>query len=745
MKLLYAFFDFSDIRGMREIELNFSMTERFSIEKMQAGSKKKYEYVLSCSEMPIDERLPNGFWDDPIYNVTAIIGDNGAGKSTLFHNMISALTRGLKPEIPFLLVLEKSYLDGKQIHEKIVYCGKGKSGDGISFSVADDRDYSFTIYEYPVELKRTKTILIDNTLSASSMELYSQYSRVQNEIVSSNDNRTLFDEAQFQFYNKSLFASICKSNAINAVGRVSQSSNARECLGNYFQYETFQELRVLFDRSHWKILEELVDRGIPVPNPKNVTVIVEGSNSLLRDYFQEITINWAIVKRGKADFTNRIYVCIILSILDQMLRNWNKRANKREHPSLVFEIEELIGDRKEDGFQLKDIIRILELWRDWYERGFFKRECRTIIREYLEMVLFLEKDQNSLHLLDNMIQLSTDNKGVDWKKNMLFSYDEGTIYEISIDKTIIDADKRVCLMDFLMKYQNISGRINFLSFSAGLSSGEKNILRMLTQLRYVLLGPEIDNREDYTLDDKENEDKTNTLLNVFENKAVETCDTLFLFLDEADLTYHPEWQRLFVCILTNYLPLLFNKQNNGGKLNESCKDIQVILATHSPLLLSNIPVQSCIFLKSEKLHRKNNLKEDFRVTRVVDSPIEQTFGANIHELLNNAFFLTRTMGEYAYYQIMNVYNDLKQFEENRDSAELKEKCQPYKRMIDLIGDPIIHIKLINLYNRCFPPENTIEKAITDISQVKLLSKRMSAQEKESMIAALKNAIDELQY
>ena len=183
MRLLYAFFDFSDIhdmrnrrklhelhgsRGMREIELNFSTTECFSITKAlnEAG---KYTYTLSCSIKPISEQLPAAFWGDQIYNVTAIVGNNAAGNSTLIHSLICSLVSGLKPEIPYLLVLEKTLLGNNSTREKIVYCGKGLLEDRVSFIISDNsRDLSFSCYEYPFELRRTKTVLIDNTLSTSA-------------------------------------------------------------------------------------------------------------------------------------------------------------------------------------------------------------------------------------------------------------------------------------------------------------------------------------------------------------------------------------------------------------------------------------------------------------------------------------------------------------------------------------------------------------------------------------------------
>ena len=754
MRLLYAFFDFSDIhdmrnrrklhelhgsRGMREIELNFSTTECFSVTK-DLNEEGKYTYTLSCSIKPISEQLPTAFWCDQIYNVTAIVGNNAAGKSTLIHSLICSLVSGLKPEIPYLLVLEKTLLGNNSTREKIVYCGKGLLEDRVSFIISDNsRDLFFSGYEYPFELRRTKTVLIDNTLSTSSMEIYYQYSRVRNSVQASNNGISPYDEAQFQFYNRSLFASICHSNAISASGRNTSSVDVAGTIGVHFRYETYQELRVLFDRSHHEILEELKKLDIPVPNPHKVYVTVEGTDSLLRDYFPDISMTWTNVENGKAYFTNRICICILLSIINQMLRFWNKQVSKSKHYSLRNELMTLFRERSNSGFYIKDIVRILELWRDWYERGLFQRSCQKNMEQYLELVGFIHENRQ---LLDRIFRIQDKRQQQGNKPIWAISYDESTTYELNIDETIREKDFQKCVIDFLEKYRDVSDHIYFLSFSAGLSSGEKNILRMLTQLRYVLMGPEsIDSVQFPTKNNK----RAYFLQNYFGNNAIETCDTLFLFLDEADLTYHPDWQRQFVYILTKYLPSLYRKYyNNTDDTQGGCKDIQVFLATHSPLLLSNIPIQSCIFLKSEDIKGKDNQDANIRVTKVVKAPIHQTFGANIHDLLNNAFFLRNTVGAYAYKWMTDIIEDLENLEKNKDSADLREKCKPYLEIIELIGDPIIHTKMVGLYRNCFPSEPDSNETDRTITRVKELGENMDAQEKERMIRELEKVIKHLE-
>ncbi|AFC25629.1 AAA family ATPase [Saprospira grandis] len=116
-----------------------------------------------------------------------------------------------------------------------------------------------------------------------------------------------------------------------------------------------------------------------------------------------------------------------------------------------------------------------------------------------------------------------------------------------------------------------------------------------------------------------------TLLNILSRffslneKIHEDNEVLLIAIDEGDLGFHPDWQKKYFSILVKFLPLIFKNQK-----------IQLILSTHSPFILSDIPKSNCIFLKKDE---KGNSKVDEGLA------ISNTFGANIHELLADAFFM----------------------------------------------------------------------------------------------------------
>lgn len=176
------------------------------------------------------------------------------------------------------------------------------------------------------------------------------------------------------------------------------------------------------------------------------------------------------------------------------------------------------------------------------------------------------------------------------------------------------------------------------------SSGEKQMLYSLCSVIYHLLNLE------------------NTSTTVYPN--------INLILEEIELYYHPECQRN---IIKRMLELI-----RGAKLN-NIKNINIIFVTHSPFILSDVPKCNVIFLQ-------NGMEKD--------TMQENTFGANIHSLLKNGFFLPNlTMGEFAYLKINSLFDKLNSGNFNRE-MDLEDIYQ----QILLVGEPFLRNQLLYLYN-----------------------------------------------
>lgn len=168
-----------------------------------------------------------------------------------------------------------------------------------------------------------------------------------------------------------------------------------------------------------------------------------------------------------------------------------------------------------------------------------------------------------------------------------------------------------------------------------------------------------------------------------------------LILDEIELYFHPEQQRLFVNDLLDLL-----KKNKFKQI----KRINIMFITHSPFVLSDIPLQNVLRL------RKGNPVE-------YNENIKNSFGANIHDLLADEFFLDKGfMGEFAKEKIGSVVDFLtvalleskekmnKEEEEKVKKIKSKESYVEYtneicKLVIDTIGEPMLRYNIEELYQQ----------------------------------------------
>ena len=174
------------------------------------------------------------------------------------------------------------------------------------------------------------------------------------------------------------------------------------------------------------------------------------------------------------------------------------------------------------------------------------------------------------------------------------------------------------VLDLVKKYAlsvHISNFLNF-QFFPKLSSGEMAFLSMYSRI-YNFFVKENKNNE---LNDE------NTL--IYEN--------IIIFLDESETTLHPEWQRQLVNNMIIFL------ENFAPKYK-----FHLLFASHSPMLLSDIPKGNVIFLKKNKDKTQNISKNN-----------HETFGSNIYSLYKDSFFLKDMIGKFALDKIQKIFDQL---------------------------------------------------------------------------------------
>lgn len=162
---------------------------------------------------------------------------------------------------------------------------------------------------------------------------------------------------------------------------------------------------------------------------------------------------------------------------------------------------------------------------------------------------------------------------------------------------------------------------------------------------------------------------------IINSRLINKYTDCLLILDEPDDKLHPEWKRCFLNELSNIL---------NNVLPDSYTNYQIIIATHSPFLLSDLPSGNVIRLEYEE-------EMDKHIYKVAGSKFDSYLGANIHELLFDKFFLSSTMGEYAKSKIDRMIELLRK--EKHTEAESYE-FNNAKALIDEIAEPVLRNNLL---------------------------------------------------
>lgn len=157
-----------------------------------------------------------------------------------------------------------------------------------------------------------------------------------------------------------------------------------------------------------------------------------------------------------------------------------------------------------------------------------------------------------------------------------------------------------------------------------------------------------------------------------------------IVLDEIELYFHPGYQRLFVDHLIKCLEIANLKGIMG---------INIMMITHSPFILSDIPKSNVLFLKDGL--------PDFEMQ-------ENTFAANIHSMLQNGFFMEDgTMGSFAKKKVNELFRRL---HENDAKPNIKDE-------ILLVSEPILRSQLLRMYNDLYGENPDIQRLFGIINKL----------------------------
>ena len=159
-------------------------------------------------------------------------------------------------------------------------------------------------------------------------------------------------------------------------------------------------------------------------------------------------------------------------------------------------------------------------------------------------------------------------------------------------------------------------------------------------------------------------------------------DHLLILLDEPEIYMHPMWQQKLMKDFLKFIEFLFFEVKKEIR-NLKNRKVQIVLTSNNPIMTSDFPRNNVIYLKRDEESSKIYVDEN--------SSKRQTLGANIHSLYKDAFYLKPPfIGKLAENKINRTIIWLN----NSTNIVSKEK---HRKIIEMIGEPILKSKLLNMY------------------------------------------------
>lgn len=574
-----------------------------------------FNYEIKCLECNRNYAYPSKFYKSAnVELISYIIGDNGNGKTTLLNLLMELL----------------SYKGG-------IALGDGEHYLKFIYVLQEEASCKICIYSTldKIEIKAQKDIILkncrDNIITKMECNEGGFFACQEMKDTAIIFHSNVFDRNRYN-----------KPNGLYGVEDISFNG----LLWKDFEYRTTNlksdaktQLRVFLDSEmirQIKFISENVDKEleewIPFPLPQklyicfkdeydmlssvylydNPAVHIDNENTFY-EYDKEMGINIINLKslRKIASHISRDIIKKYDSLYKQSSVEFQYLLNKgilMSYLRLIFPETVGMGTSK----QFQNLILGL--------RKFMRSSNFDLCVEFIEKLIeIVDIDPNELS--SAVVKIN------DFARNM---GDHGIKSQFSTFYFLASCNEK-SMTDFYMLFRATTFGADYLSFQwDGLSSGEYNLLNMYSRI--------------YSLCNK-----------VKDQKAI------ILMIDEADLSYHPKWQQKFMKSLVSFLNKFYSKQH-----------IQIIVATHSPIMLSDALMGNVVFLNRES-----------------GKDLENTFGANIYDLYRDGMFLEKDglgiIGTYAADKIRDVMKKLDDWKE----GEILEDLEEIKNLIACIGEPII--------------------------------------------------------
>lgn len=407
---------------------------------------------------------------------------------------------------------------------------------------------------------------------------------------------------------------------------------------NFYQY--FQIVLTLFIQNEWR-------KRIPHLET-SINQLNEVEKDLGDKAFDYVVYKTLSIIRKYPQYKHCYRFCYFQGYLGN-----NAEITSFEKEGYEKAIQDILEDKSHITLKLRQILNLLNY--DFYTK---EAHAPTLYKNYIALFrLETEQDEE-----ESQGQKLFTQKRV---RRCSFTTYYNAIKDFCLQENgSIDTSK---LIDFLPPpiFQSdailTGGKKQEVSRLSGLSSGEKQLLSSVSSVLYHLRNL--------------NSVIARHIKTIIDEKPIYQYEHINLIFEEIELYFHPEYQRKFIKYLIDRI----------GRIHlPKIQSINICLVTHSPFILSDIPVSNVLFLEEGRPQMK------MKGTNI------NTFSANIYDLLEKGFFLEAPMGEFAATYIQKLINEINNIN-NRDNIHNnishKHIRSKYESRINLVGDDFLRYEL----------------------------------------------------
>lgn len=330
-------------------------------------------------------------------------------------------------------------------------------------------------------------------------------------------------------------------------------------------------------------------------------------------------------------------------------------------------VDRILKEKEPSHITLK-IHQMLE----YLERGFFEADDpKEIIDE--ENPLGIKEEKNLKAFLARNLHYDNLHKFKEKNRNRYETYDEVFLL------------MPPAIFDWEILFRKKGDKNGDLIMLDDMSSGEKQMMQSFSYIMYHI---------------KNLQSVKDTLLHVLYHHVS-------LIFDEAELYYHPEFQRDFI---KNIIEMLAWCHIDGRRI----RSVNITVVTHSPFVLSDVMSEHTLNMTRGEVKRKD----------------VQTFGANIHDLLYDQF-IDDSIGAVVRKAVDTITGMYKDSEREDVKKKMMKDSRYYRFLASTIAEPFLRKNLLEMLSQMQTKQGKEDESLEELLvEREWLAKRMKEVDKE---------------